>query len=1095
MTYTRKDTQMPAPGVRKPAMPQVRPRFAGLYRSAVALFRLGTYRARLAAALMIVAGGLLYQTGAEALEQSSKKVLYLDAPSVSVPQAEKAGETARGYAGPDANVDNAVLAWADVKPVPLEARKAFASITDPSGQPPGGVSYDDAVAAGDAMVAQLGGDSPAGGGGDDELASADPVRPKLGDGTKATDAPEPDGTGQQPGATGTGSQQPEYAAADNPAPSDLGLPAPMAEEYALPAEQTTAEQPPDSSGGEPAVVPEDASEGTGEGTGGTSGTGPISDDYSPEATSSDPSNGSADEAVRDETESGSSDVGEPDAQEDEASPTIMVSDSPAPDDEPEQEYAEVPEGSGTEPETSETETSEPENIGTPPDEPSSDPSSEPSPASTAEEPVPAQDSSPGSDEQEPEESSDLVAVVPYDPGADESQDESQESPEQSSQPPAESFAQPPSDETESGQQGEFPDQAAATPTPAEEESTGEEPDPQSDTQPGTDPNAELGAGEDMGTDDELPEGVQIESSDEAGVQKLSVVVHQESDATDVQAGDSPDAQVTPEPAPSGPKDGEDHPSNGRGQNPNAEPAPQTNDAGQPDPDQANDTPGHRPGDHTARGNNPGDDSPAPQEAPGEQQQPAPQASPGPSAGAERVQPETTPEPTAGNEADEPEAAPADQGRQSNQRPDQERVSKQDPQTTAPAPAPTPTKDQAPRPDTEGASQGAQSNDQVQDPTQSRYAKEGKQQRPQHEQQQSSQPAREPRQEPRQSTAPVEASPEKVSPGQQSDGTGAQGPTQSSDAVQISAQTAPPAEPQAQPQLEPVPAQDYEPPTPAATLNEQHSSQATPAPQVAAGQAAPTVASQTAPTVETSVEPATEEVADPAGWVDPMQAAAARQAARQEWRATRQAQRIAARQANLAASQIPAQPVETATQSYAEPAVDQEWDPASQKTAGSVQDQGTADGGVPVQDYSAQDASTQASEMVAGVNEVDSDIQGTVGTTPEPPIPPENIADPYADPYVEPAPAETYTKPTTQVPARQLEPVQQIPTQELAPAPQVANVLQSEPAAAPPSAAPTGVDADAASPAPAQQAQQQAASTVGTVIQQTMSAGDVTGGGK
>lgn len=131
------------------------PKLSGLSRSAVALFRVGTYRARLAAALMLVAGGLLYQIGAQAMEQSSRKVLYLDAPSVSVPRAEKAGEVARGYAGPDSSVDDTVLAWVDVKPVPQEARKAFASITDPSGQPPGGISYDNAVAAGDSMVAQL----------------------------------------------------------------------------------------------------------------------------------------------------------------------------------------------------------------------------------------------------------------------------------------------------------------------------------------------------------------------------------------------------------------------------------------------------------------------------------------------------------------------------------------------------------------------------------------------------------------------------------------------------------------------------------------------------------------------------------------------------------------------------------------------------------------------------------------------------------------------------------------------------------------------------------------------------------------------------
>lgn len=67
-----------------------RPRFSGLSQSAAVLFRLGTSRARLAAALLVVAGGLPYHTEAQALEQASRKVLYLDAPSVSVPRAERA---------------------------------------------------------------------------------------------------------------------------------------------------------------------------------------------------------------------------------------------------------------------------------------------------------------------------------------------------------------------------------------------------------------------------------------------------------------------------------------------------------------------------------------------------------------------------------------------------------------------------------------------------------------------------------------------------------------------------------------------------------------------------------------------------------------------------------------------------------------------------------------------------------------------------------------------------------------------------------------------------------------------------------------------
>lgn len=708
MTYTRKNTQMPAPGVRRPTMPQVRPRFAGLSRSAAALFRVRTYRARMAAALMIVAGSLLYQTGAEALEQSSKQVLYLDAPTVSVPQAEKAGETARGYAGPDSNVDDAVLAWVDVKPVPLEARKAFASITVPSGPPPGGVSYDDAVAAGDDMVAQLGGDSPTGGEGEDEeLASADPIRPKLGDGTKATDAPAPDATEPSPG-TGGGSQQPEYAAADTPAPSDLGLPVPMAEQYAL---EPSGGRPPASSGDELAAAPEEGSEVPEDSTGGNSATGPISGEYSPEV------------GPEDTTELGSSDTGDSAPQNDETSPAIVVPDTPESGDEPEQEYAGVPEGSGTEPQISESESSESdgpetENVGTPPDEASNEPSTEPSPG----QPSPA----PNSEEQESEDPPDLVAVVQYEPGTEEGQEESQEGPGQSSQPPEEVPAEttpgissePSSEEDDStapepGQQQEMPEQAAASPTPAEKVPAGEGPA----VQPEAESNSEPGDSEDkedLGSDEELPEGVRVKSSDEAGVQKLSVVVHQESDAADNPASNSPDVQESPEeesapserPSPAS-QENEDDPSNGRGgsNNPKAGRGPEPDTSSRPN-SESPDRPGRPPAPGSEHGNDPETDQ---NDHNPEGSYPAPQ-------------PET---------GDEQESSST----QSHNQPEQ---------TSVANPEPTPaSKDQAPRQNAEGSGWGSQSNNPAQYPIRGRDEARGKQQRPQPKGAQPSQPAPEP----------------------------------------------------------------------------------------------------------------------------------------------------------------------------------------------------------------------------------------------------------------------------------------------------------------------------------------------------------------
>lgn len=419
MTYTRRDFRIPVTGVRTPPRSPARLRFAGLPRSAVALFRLGTYRTRLAAALIIVATSLLYQTGAEALEQSSRKVLYLDAPSVSVPEAEKAATTAGGYAGPDSSVDDAVLAWVDVQPVPGEARDAFASITAPGGQPPGGVSYDAAVAAGDAMVAQIGGEPPVpDGGGDEELASADPVRPTLGDGTKATDAPDPQ----------AGPQSPEPA---NPAnPSDLGLPAPMAQAYTPPnppANNKKPDTPSGSSDDELAAVP-DAPAPEMEAHSKPLHTGPIADDYRQKPTSTKPSARSTDQptqsdppaddraAVSKDTEEEPSASKAPDAIEQKASPIVVVPDSSKTTTDP--EYAAAREPS--------------DNQAT--SQPAPDPTDEPRQSSSPEQEAPyEQQSSPEQtapseaetrpSTQEPSGSSDLVAVVPASTETNEGQQE------------------------------------------------------------------------------------------------------------------------------------------------------------------------------------------------------------------------------------------------------------------------------------------------------------------------------------------------------------------------------------------------------------------------------------------------------------------------------------------------------------------------------------------------------------------------------------------------------------------------------------------------------------------------------------------------
>ncbi len=464
--------------------PQAFPNLTGFSRSAVALFRLGTYQARLAAALMVVAGCLLYQTGAQTLEQSSREVLYLDAPSVSLQHAEKAGEIARSYTAPDSGVNESVLTWVGEAAPPEDARRALASITGQPERPAGGISYDEAVSAGNTMVAQIGGDSPAGGGSaSGELASVDPVRPKLGDGTRAPSSTE-QGTvsDQQSAPTDTGGSG--GGGSQNPAPSELGLPAPMAEDYAPPEESPT-DNPGDE---ELAAVPGGDHEGA---------TGPISGAYAPDTATTDEKG--SDGAEQDETaqapldaptsyESGQSGDS---TDNDGVSPIIVpvpdASDEQAEPDKQPEEYAEASQPS---PSGSESSNTEPE-----PPAPSSQPSQSGSRDSGE---------SAGQDER---------AVAP--PA------------EEPSSYPSEGFSSAPDNTQQAGRPEPNPGQASSDP-PGQEEPMVQE--------SGLDTSDGQGVG-----NGNQPE-VLIDTSDtEPGTQHLSVVVHQESDAT----GDASQQSVDP----------------------------------------------------------------------------------------------------------------------------------------------------------------------------------------------------------------------------------------------------------------------------------------------------------------------------------------------------------------------------------------------------------------------------------------------------------------------------------------------------------------------------------------------------------------------
>ena len=179
-------------------------------RSVLALLRVGTRWCRLAAALMAVVVGLTSQIGDVAVAQAKQTLLYLDAPAVSAEHASRAGEVANAYSKPGSPASREVLAWLEVPVRPVDvsappegATKAFAAITARDGEGAGGVTPDNALAAGEVMLAQLeGSPSQEDKDGGEELASSEAVRPQLGAGEQAPRAPETDDAEEQrPGDT------------------------------------------------------------------------------------------------------------------------------------------------------------------------------------------------------------------------------------------------------------------------------------------------------------------------------------------------------------------------------------------------------------------------------------------------------------------------------------------------------------------------------------------------------------------------------------------------------------------------------------------------------------------------------------------------------------------------------------------------------------------------------------------------------------------------------------------------------------------------------------------------------------------------------
>jgi hypothetical protein len=276
----------------------------------VALFRVGTRKARLAAALMLVVTGLLTQTANQALAEARQAVLYLDAPAVSTDRATNAGEVARAYSDPRSPTSPDVLAWLgvrtaaenDTRTPPKYAAAAFASITavDADGTP--AITAEAAYEAGETMLAQIEDGVPSKGGSpseDDLAAAGGAVRPELGEDTQAPDE-KPAKSYEAPPTEQPSS--PDLASSPEPVAEPdgaegLALQAPAATPSSGPAETELA-----------AVPSEDASPTRGSPHGAEPGygaTGPVSE------SAAGPSVGPADESEAQKPEVQKGDVREP----------------------------------------------------------------------------------------------------------------------------------------------------------------------------------------------------------------------------------------------------------------------------------------------------------------------------------------------------------------------------------------------------------------------------------------------------------------------------------------------------------------------------------------------------------------------------------------------------------------------------------------------------------------------------------------------------------------------------------------------------------------------------------------------------------------
>src|SRR5215216_1325916 len=153
----------------------------------LALLRTGDARALLAASLIVVALTLTLHTKAGAFEEAGRAVLYVGAPSVSMPSAGEAGAISRSYAETTSPETLLALGFSEESASRYVVDRALASVTEQPADPDETITAQAALEAGAVYLAQTGTRRPgeAGPGSEGELASAGPVRPQLGDGTVA----------------------------------------------------------------------------------------------------------------------------------------------------------------------------------------------------------------------------------------------------------------------------------------------------------------------------------------------------------------------------------------------------------------------------------------------------------------------------------------------------------------------------------------------------------------------------------------------------------------------------------------------------------------------------------------------------------------------------------------------------------------------------------------------------------------------------------------------------------------------------------------------------------------------------------------------